>query len=101
MDNQASRCDLHEPGLAERSDQSREMVGKQGEQVVVADIAGGNHEQYRTYLEAKYLDQFDAWRGKYSNPFKDLSGGTKDRNWNQERRISELEADGVVAEVLF
>ena len=63
--------------------------------------AGGNHEQYRTYLEAKYLDQFDAWRGKYSNPFKDLSGGTKDRNWNQERRISELEADGVVAEVLF
>lgn len=45
MDNQASRADLHEPGLAERSDQSREMVGKQGEQVVVADIAGGNHEQ--------------------------------------------------------
>jgi len=63
--------------------------------------AGGNHDQYRSYLETKYLDQFDAWRMKYSNPFKDLSGGTKDRNWNQERRISELEDDGVVAEVLF
>jgi predicted TIM-barrel fold metal-dependent hydrolase len=63
--------------------------------------AGGNHDQYRSYLESKYHDQFDAWRGKYSNPFKDLSGGTKDRNWNQERRISELEEDGVVAEVIF
>ena len=27
--------------------------------------AGGNHDQYRTYLEAKYLDQFDAWRQRY------------------------------------
>ncbi len=63
--------------------------------------AGGNHDQYRSYLEARYLDEFDAWRAKYSNPFKDLSGGTRDRNWNNERRISELEDDGVVAEVLF
>ena len=63
--------------------------------------AGGNHDQYRSYLEAGYLDEFDAWRAKYSNPFKDLSGGTRDRNWNNERRISELEDDGVVAEVLF
>jgi predicted TIM-barrel fold metal-dependent hydrolase len=63
--------------------------------------AGGNHEQYRTYLEAAYLDEFDAWRARYSNPFKDLSSGTKDRNWNNERRIAELEDDGVVAEVIF
>ncbi len=63
--------------------------------------AGGNHDQYRAYLESGYLDQFDAWRAKYSNPFKDLTSGTKDRNWNQERRISELEDDGVVAEVVF
>jgi predicted TIM-barrel fold metal-dependent hydrolase len=63
--------------------------------------AGGNHDQYRSYLEARYLDEFDAWRARYSNPFKDLSGGTRDRNWNNDRRISELEDDGVVAEVLF
>jgi len=63
--------------------------------------AGGNHDQYRAYLESGYLDQFDAWRARYSNPFKDLTSGTKDRNWNQERRISELEDDGVVAEVVF
>ena len=27
--------------------------------------AGGNHEQYRAYLESKYLDEFDAWRNRY------------------------------------
>ena len=63
--------------------------------------AGGNHEQYRAYLESKYHEQFDAWRKRYNNPFKDLTGGTRDRNWDDGRRISELEADGVVAEVIF
>jgi predicted TIM-barrel fold metal-dependent hydrolase len=63
--------------------------------------AGGNHEQYRAYLESKYLDEFDAWRERYRNPFKDLTGGTRNRNWDDERRLAELEADGVVAEVLF
>jgi predicted TIM-barrel fold metal-dependent hydrolase len=63
--------------------------------------AGGNHEQYRSYLESRYLEAFDAWRQRYSNPFKDLTGGTRNRNWDDERRLSELEADGVVAEVLF
>ncbi|HXY28984.1 MAG TPA: amidohydrolase family protein [Acidimicrobiales bacterium] len=70
--------------------------------VISADgHAGGNHEQYREYLEARYLDEFDAWRAAYSNPFKDLTGGTRNRNWDDERRISELEEDGVVAEVIF
>ncbi len=63
--------------------------------------AGGNHDQYRAYLEAKYLERFDAWRQQYSNPFKDLTGGTRNRNWDDERRFCELEQDGVVAEVLF
>jgi predicted TIM-barrel fold metal-dependent hydrolase len=70
--------------------------------LVSADChAGGNHEQYRTCLEARYLDAFDAWRAKYTNPFKDLTAGTRNRNWDDGRRISELEADGVVAEVIF
>jgi predicted TIM-barrel fold metal-dependent hydrolase len=63
--------------------------------------AGGNHDQYRTFLEAKYLDEFDRWRAAYTNPFKDLTTGNRTRNWDDERRISELEADGVVAEVVF
>jgi predicted TIM-barrel fold metal-dependent hydrolase len=63
--------------------------------------AGGNHEAYRGYLEAKYVDEFDAWRGAYSNPFADLTTGTRDRNWNDDRRLSEQTADGCVAEVIF
>jgi predicted TIM-barrel fold metal-dependent hydrolase len=63
--------------------------------------AGGNHEMYREHLEARYHDDFDAWRGRYSNPFKDLTVGTKDRNWDDARRVADLEADGVVAEVVF
>ena len=63
--------------------------------------AGANHESYREYLEPKYLDEFDAWRDRYRNPFKDLTTGARDRNWNDQRRIAELEDDGVVAEVVF
>jgi predicted TIM-barrel fold metal-dependent hydrolase len=63
--------------------------------------AGGNHEMYREYLDARYLDEFDRWRGAYSNPFKDLQAGRRTQNWDDDRRVSELEADGVVAEVTF
>ena len=62
---------------------------------------GGNHEMYREYLEERYLDDFDRWRGAYSNPFKDLTTGTRNRNWDDDRRFAEQEADGVVAEVVF
>jgi predicted TIM-barrel fold metal-dependent hydrolase len=75
-----------------------------GERLILVSAdghAGGNHEQYRSYLESKYLDDFDRWRAAYSNPFKDLTTGTRDRNWNDERRVRELEGDGVVAEVVF
>ena len=63
--------------------------------------AGASHDTYRTYLEERYLDDFDAWRAKYKNPFRDLQGTERDRNWNNERRISELEDDGIVGEVIF
>jgi predicted TIM-barrel fold metal-dependent hydrolase len=56
---------------------------------------------YREYLDARYLDEFDRWRGAYSNPFKDLQAGRRTQNWDDDRRVSELEADGVVAEVTF
>ena len=63
--------------------------------------AGASHDTYRTYLDERYLDDFDAWRAKYKNPFRDLQGDERDRNWNNERRIRELEDDGTVAEVIF
>ncbi len=70
--------------------------------IISADChAGGSHEMYREYLDPQYRDDFDAWREKYKNPFRDLQDGGRVRNWDDERRIGDLEADGVVAEVVF
>ena len=64
--------------------------------------AGANHETYRQYLASDYLDDFDAWRGKYKNPWKDLRDtDLRVRNWDNERRDADQHADGVVGEVVF
>lgn len=63
--------------------------------------AGGNHTQYREYLDPQWRDEFDAWRGRYSNPFRDLQGDGRTRNWDNERRIGDQNAEGVIAEVIF
>ena len=62
---------------------------------------GGSMDQYTEYLDPEFRDEFEAWRGKYKNPFKDLHGHLRTRNWDNERRFSELEEDGVVGEVIF
>ena len=42
--------------------------------IISADThAGANHETYREYLDEKYVPDFDAWRDKYKNPWKDLA----------------------------
>jgi len=71
--------------------------------IISADThAGGSHAQYREYLDPAFRDEFDAWRGKYRNPYKDLKDtDLRVRNWDSERRWAEEERDGVVAEVLF
>ncbi|MBM3674871.1 MAG: amidohydrolase [Actinobacteria bacterium] len=63
--------------------------------------AGGSHAMYREYLEERYLEDFDAWRGKYKNPFRDLQDDGRMRNWDDERRNGDLEADGIVGEVVY
>jgi predicted TIM-barrel fold metal-dependent hydrolase len=63
--------------------------------------AGAQMHEYREYLEAKYLDEFDEWAKSYVNPFVDLRGETAYRNWDSKARLQELEDDGVVAEVIF
>jgi predicted TIM-barrel fold metal-dependent hydrolase len=62
---------------------------------------GGNHEQYREYLDPAYRDEFDAWRNRYKNPFQDLHGHLRTRNWDDQRRWDEEEADGTAGEVVF
>jgi predicted TIM-barrel fold metal-dependent hydrolase len=70
--------------------------------IVTADShAGGSHAAYREYLDPKYLEDFDAWRAKYKNPFKDLGDTRRFRNWDNEMRNGQEEEDGVVGEVIF
>ena len=70
--------------------------------IISADChAGGSHAAYREYLDPAYLEDFDAWRGKYKNPYKDLGDNRRLRNWDNEMRNSQQEADGVAAEVVF
>ena len=67
--------------------------------VISADThAGGSHQQYREYLDPEWRDAFDAWRGEYSNPFSDLHGHRRVRNWDSAMRWEEMEADGSAAE---
>ena len=63
--------------------------------------AGGSMDQYREFLDPKWLPEFEAWRGAYKNPFRDLSGSKRYRNWDSDARLSEMEDDGIVAEVAF
>ena len=64
--------------------------------------AGANHKTYREYLDPAFLDDFDAWREKYKNPWKDLRDtDLRVRNWDNERRDADQHADGVVGEVVF
>src|SRR6188472_1262161 len=65
--------------------------------------AGASHATYREYLDKAYLEDFDAWRNEYKNPYKDLAPGDdrRLRNWDNEMRNRQQEADGVVGEVIF
>ena len=80
------------------------MADTTGENYVVisADCHGGaDVGGYRPFLASQYHDDFDAWRATFENPYDDMTGETASRNWDSDRRLREMEADGVVAEVLF
>jgi predicted TIM-barrel fold metal-dependent hydrolase len=70
--------------------------------IISADChAGGSHKQYREYLDPEFHEDFDAWRGKYKNPYKDLGDNRRLRNWDNEMRNGQQEEDGIVGEVVF
>jgi predicted TIM-barrel fold metal-dependent hydrolase len=72
--------------------------------IITADShAGGSHAAYREYLDPRFHEDFDAWREKYRNPYKDLAPGDdrRLRNWDNDLRNGQQESDGVVAEVVF
>jgi len=70
--------------------------------IITADShAGGSHAAYREYLDPEFLEDFDAWRNKYKNPFRDLGDTRRYRNWDNEMRNGQQEQDGIVGEVIF
>lgn len=75
-----------------------------GERYIVISAdghAGGDIPDYRPYLESKWHDDFDAWAAEYENPYEDLEGDLGGRNWDSARRMSDLEADGQAAEIIY
>ena len=78
------------------------MSGTDRYTVISADgHAGADLLDYRAYLPSRGDHDFDAWAPTYVNPFADLLAPTAFRNWDSDRRLAELESDGVAAEVLF
>jgi predicted TIM-barrel fold metal-dependent hydrolase len=70
--------------------------------VISADChGGGDLLSYRPYLESRWHDEFDAWAATYEIPYEDLKGPEADRNWDSTKRCTELEREGIVAEVIF
>ena len=63
--------------------------------------AGGSHAQYREFLDSRFHEDFDAWRDRYKNPFRDLGDDRRLRNWDDDMRNSQQDQDGVVGEVIF
>ena len=63
--------------------------------------AGGNHRQYREYLDPAWREEFDGWRDAYSNPAPEHYGVKKKRNWDLETRINDQNSQGVAGEVVF
>ena len=63
--------------------------------------AGADLLDYRQYLPAHLHDDFDEWAKTYVSPFDDLIIATANRNWDHKLRITEMDADGVAAEVLL
>jgi predicted TIM-barrel fold metal-dependent hydrolase len=70
--------------------------------LITADThAGGGHAHYREYLDPRYRDRFDEWRGGYRNPEQKHYGVKKLRNWDLEVRSNDQNSQGVVGEVIF
>lgn len=70
--------------------------------LITADThAGGSHAQYREYLDPKYRDRFDEWRGGYRNPSQEHYARKKLRNWDLDVRSEDQNSQGVVGEVVF
>jgi predicted TIM-barrel fold metal-dependent hydrolase len=70
--------------------------------VISADCHGGaSLSGYKPFLASRYHEEFDRWAADFENPYEDNTGPNSGRNWDSETRLREMEADGVLAEVIF
>ena len=70
--------------------------------VISADThAGASVRGYRAYLDKEHQKLFDEWRGGYKNPQRKHIGSKKHKNWDREERVRDMEAEGVVGEIIF
>ncbi|MCH2170548.1 amidohydrolase [Myxococcota bacterium] len=63
--------------------------------------AGASIQVYREYLDNEHQKLFDEWRGSYKNPQRKHIGSKKHKNWDDEERIRDMDAEGVVGEIIF
>ena len=70
--------------------------------IISADChAGADLLGYKDHLETRWHDDFEEWAAGFENPFSDLKDPNRVRNWDNEVRQRDLEADGQVGEVVF
>jgi len=75
--------------------------------------AGAAINDYKPYLPSAWHDRFDAWAASFDDAWKDFGDDDDDDlrlgtssfmsvvNWQSDRRLRDLERDGIVAEVIF
>jgi predicted TIM-barrel fold metal-dependent hydrolase len=73
--------------------------------------AGADLPDYKQYLEQQWHDEFDAWAATYSDSWADIdvdsewkagvSSFMSPLNWDSNKRLEALEAEGIVAEAIF
>jgi len=79
--------------------------------------AGASLRDYKPYLASEFHDEFEAWAATFHDPWADfdqelsdtddvflrigVSSASSPYNWESEERVTILEEQGIVAEVLF
>jgi len=73
--------------------------------------AGADLPDYKPYLEQRWHEEFDSWAANYSDSWADIDADSEWKagvssfmsplNWDSNKRLEALEAEGIVAEVLF
>jgi predicted TIM-barrel fold metal-dependent hydrolase len=73
--------------------------------VISADgHAGASMDAYRDYLDPAFRDEYARWLAAFENPYEDLTETESrdyQRNFDNAIRQRDLEADGIVGEVVF